>query len=156
MASTIRKVEKIRQIVKLKHIMKRWKATSLRRGSNTDSDSDSSPARRIPAGFLAVYVGSEKRRFVIPTRYLNLPIFVSLLKKAEEEFGFHSQGGLVLPCEVGFFKGVLKILERDEHRFRGLKMEEMLNLFTDVSLDSCKEESSSRHGFTPLLKKAKI
>ncbi|KAF8400179.1 hypothetical protein HHK36_013475 [Tetracentron sinense] len=165
MATTVKRVEKIRQVVLLKQIVKRWKTMSLKRrsflshpGSDSDSDSGSSSSsnRRIPSGSLAVYVGPERRRFVIPTRYLNLPIFVSLLKKAEEEFGFQSDGGLVLPCEVGFFKGVLKLLEKDEQRFRRLQLDEFLNMFAEIGFDYCKEGNNPSHGFTPLLQKARV
>ncbi|KAI3831028.1 hypothetical protein MKX03_011635 [Papaver bracteatum] len=61
--------------------------------SSSESNSNSRNRRRslkgIPSsGNLAVYIGPERRRFVIPTRYLNLPIFVSLLKQSKEEYGF--------------------------------------------------------------------
>ncbi|KAF8389476.1 hypothetical protein HHK36_026171 [Tetracentron sinense] len=132
--------------------MKRWKTMSLRRrsvlshsgsDSDTDSCSVSSSNRRIPSGSLAVYVGPERKRFVIPTRYLNLPIFVSLLKKAEEEFGFQSDGGLVMPCEVGFFKGVLRFLEKDEPRFRRLEFDEFLKMFSEMEFDFCDGPTSN-------------
>ncbi|KAK9269252.1 hypothetical protein L1049_001022 [Liquidambar formosana] len=154
MASAIKKVEKIRQIVRLKQVMQRWKNMSLR----TRSDADSGSSRRIPPGFLAVYVGVERKRFVIPTRFLNLPILVDLLNKAEEEFGFQSNGGLVLPCEVGFFRQVLTFLERDESRFGGLGLDEFLKMVSDVGLDSCKETTTNNtcHGFTPLLQKTRV
>ncbi|KAK6941746.1 Small auxin-up RNA [Dillenia turbinata] len=132
MASAIKKVEKIRQIVRLKQVMQRWKSMSIRGRSilsYSDSDSDlgssSGSTRRIPPGFLAVYVGLERRRFLIPTRFLNLPIFGSLLQKAEEEFGFQPSGGLVLPCDVKFFKELLKFLDRDEKKFGGLSLDEI-------------------------------
>ncbi|OVA19267.1 Auxin-induced protein [Macleaya cordata] len=151
---------KIRKIVQLKQVMKRWKVMSLGRRSDSDSDSDSGSStgsnRRIPSGFLAVYVGPERRRFVIPTRFLNLPIFVSLLKKAEEEFGYQSDGGLVLPCEVGFFKRVLKVLEKNEQRFRRLELDEFLKMFSEVGFDPCREGKDACHGFTPLLQKTRV
>lgn len=160
MAFAIKKVNTITQIVRLKQVMKRWKTISLklRSGpSDSDSDSDSIPTRkRIPSGSLAVYVGLERRRFVIPTRFLNLPLFVSLLDKAEEEYGFQSSGGLVLPCEVDFFKGALKLLERDEQRFGGIGFDEFLSMFSDPGLDSCKDSITVRHGFTPLLQKIRV
>ncbi|XP_068643891.1 auxin-induced protein 6B-like [Aristolochia californica] len=161
MASAFKKVDKIRQIVQLKQLMRRWKALSLRRRSGVsqidDSDSESvATPRKIPPGFLAVYVGPERRRFVIPTRYLNLPVFSSLLKMAEEEFGFQSRGGLVLPCEVDIFKGVLRILEKDEQRFCRLDLDDVLELFAEVGLDTCKEGSKSAHAFSPLLQKTRV
>ncbi|GFP98499.1 auxin-induced protein 6b [Phtheirospermum japonicum] len=73
----------ITQIVRLRHVVKRWKNKSLKRSStlcysssssDTDESADAHPA--TPSGSVAVYVGSERRRFVIPTRFLNLPVFV--------------------------------------------------------------------------------
>ncbi|BBG92714.1 SAUR-like auxin-responsive protein family [Prunus dulcis] len=165
MATAMKKVEKIRQIVRLKQLVMRWKLTSLRRRSVLSyDDSGAFPSgsnRRIPAGFLAVYVGAERIRFVIQARFVNLPVFVGLLKKAEEEFGFGCSGGLVLPCEVGFFKEILRFLERDESKFGRLGLEEFLKMVSEVGFDSCKElasnaaANSSCHAFTPLLQKAR-
>ncbi|KAA8535720.1 hypothetical protein F0562_030774 [Nyssa sinensis] len=148
MASAIKKVNKISQIVRLKQVMQRWKYMSLKSrsvisyddddsGSDSDLFSGSGSNRRIPSGSLAVYVGAERRRFVIPTRFLNLPVFVALLNKAEEEFGFQRSGGLVLPCEVGFFRELLKLLKRDEQRFGGLGLDELLKFFSEVGSDPC-------------------
>ncbi|KAK9281954.1 hypothetical protein L1049_004863 [Liquidambar formosana] len=166
MATTIKKVEKIRQIVQLLQIMKRWKARStlkrkhlLTLSSTDSSDSDSSSplsasTHRVPSGFLAVYVGMERQRFLIPTRYLNFPVFVALLKKAEEEYGFKFSGGIVLPCEVDFFVEVLKFLDKDERKFGKLELDEFLKIFSEVGFDSssCKEGYHySCNGFSPLM-----
>ncbi|KAL3623511.1 hypothetical protein CASFOL_032327 [Castilleja foliolosa] len=156
------KVNMISQIVRLRRAAKGWKNRSHNRhhsssSSDTDEPADSHPL--TPAGSVAVYVGSERRRFVFPTRFLNLPIFVALLDQAEEEFGFQP-GGLALPCETGFFRGVLGLLEKDEEKFRGLGIEEFSNLisrpdFEDYEPSSCKESSSSC-SFTPLLQNARV
>ncbi|KAI3868385.1 hypothetical protein MKW92_027146 [Papaver armeniacum] len=168
---------KIRKIVQLKQVMKRWKSMSLGKthhhsngsdssdsssssSSSSESDSNSRNRRRslkrIPSsGNLAVYIGPERRRFVIPTRYLNLPIFVSLLKQSEEEYGFQSNGGLVLPCEVVFFKRVLKLLDKDENRFRRLELDEFLNLFSDTVDPNYCREGTRDFGFAPLLPKTR-
>ncbi|EFJ24608.1 hypothetical protein SELMODRAFT_19563, partial [Selaginella moellendorffii] len=58
----------------------------------------SSPPSDVPKGSLAVYVGEEGRRFVIPISYLNHPLFQELLKKSEEEFGYTHYGAMHLPC----------------------------------------------------------
>ncbi|KAA0045669.1 auxin-responsive protein SAUR23-like [Cucumis melo var. makuwa] len=59
----------------------------------------------IPKGHIAVYVGENRRkRFVVPVSYLNHPSFLSLLNRAEEEFGFnHPSGGLTIPCKEDAF-----------------------------------------------------
>ncbi|KAJ7543187.1 hypothetical protein O6H91_09G028900 [Diphasiastrum complanatum] len=63
--------------------------------------------RDVPKGCLAVYVGQDRQRFVIPIGYLSHALFASLLRLSEEEFHFHHQGGLTLPCEIARFEDVL-------------------------------------------------
>lgn len=58
----------------------------------------------VPKGYLAVYVGDNMRRFVIPISYLNHPSFQDLLSQAGEEHGyFHPMGGLTIPCMEDVF-----------------------------------------------------
>ncbi|GAB4837670.1 hypothetical protein Ancab_002521 [Ancistrocladus abbreviatus] len=64
-----------------------------------------------PKGFLAVQVGEEMKRFIIPTSYLSHQAFGVLLKEAEEEFGFQQEGVLRIPCEVTVFENILKMVE---------------------------------------------
>ncbi|TYK15045.1 auxin-responsive protein SAUR71 isoform X1 [Cucumis melo var. makuwa] len=68
----------------------------------------------VPKGYLAVYVGPELRRFIIPTSYLSHSVFKVLLEKAEEEFGFDHSGGLTFPCEIETFKYLLKCMESQQ------------------------------------------
>ncbi|XP_021729326.1 probable cyclin-dependent serine/threonine-protein kinase DDB_G0292550 [Chenopodium quinoa] len=65
----------------------------------------------VPKGFLAVQVGEEMKRFVIPTKYLSHQAFSVLLKEAEEEFGYQKEGVLRIPCEVEVFENILKAVE---------------------------------------------
>ncbi|XP_020228531.1 auxin-responsive protein SAUR40 [Cajanus cajan] len=80
-----------------------------------DSDEDScyspQPPHDVPKGYLAVYVGPELRRFIIPTTYLSHSLFKVLLEKAAEEFGFDHSGGLTIPCEIETFKYLLNCME---------------------------------------------
>lgn len=162
MAGAMKKVDKIRQIVHLKQLMMRWKTISLRRRTTLHhqpsfSDSvGSKPCtpRRAPSGFVFVYVGPERKRFVIPARFLNLPVFAGLLKETEEVFGLRCTGGLVLPCEVPFFGNMVKHLEKDEHKYGKLSLEEYVNMVSEVGTDSCCKESIV--AFTPLLQKARV
>ncbi|KAI8553267.1 hypothetical protein RHMOL_Rhmol05G0002300 [Rhododendron molle] len=133
------KVTGIRQIVKLKELLQKWQSVALGskdndvpsdrphagispaiskrlRSFNTcDSDEDGcqspEPPHDIPKGYMAVYVGPELRRFVIPTSYLSDPVFKVLLEKVEEEFGFDHSGALTIPCEIETFKYLLKVME---------------------------------------------
>ncbi|KAK2435163.1 auxin-induced protein 6B [Trifolium repens] len=68
----------------------------------------------MPKGYLAVYVGEQQKRFVIPISYLNQPLFQDLLSQAEEEFEYnHPMGGLTIPCTEDVFQHITS-------RFNGL------------------------------------
>ncbi|XP_045801840.1 auxin-induced protein 6B-like isoform X1 [Trifolium pratense] len=78
-------------------------ATAIRRASFSSSQT-SSKVTNVPKGYLAVYVGEEMKRFVIPMSYLNQTSFQDLLSQAEEEFGYdHPMGGLTIPCTEDVF-----------------------------------------------------
>ncbi|KAH6799214.1 hypothetical protein C2S51_035698 [Perilla frutescens var. frutescens] len=78
-----------------------------RRGRSTAA------ARVAPTGCFTVYVGAEKQRFVIKTEYANHPLFKMLLEDAELEYGFSSEGPLLLPCHVDLFCKILAEMEMD-------------------------------------------
>ncbi|KAK1290122.1 Indole-3-acetic acid-induced protein ARG7 [Acorus calamus] len=151
-------MEPVSPIARWKRLLRRWKDSRLLRRLPSTPRSASNHHPRIPPGHLAVYVGTQRRRFVIPTRYLNLPIFVSLLKKAEEEFGFESPGGLTLPCDPDSFEWVLKALERDERGFRDISLDEALRTLS-LDVDSAAiggGDGRSCKGFSPLLDGARV
>ncbi|XP_054779817.1 auxin-responsive protein SAUR15-like [Prosopis cineraria] len=139
-----KKSNKIREIVKLQQILKKWKklatassaaavAGAATSGSNkgmkffkrtlsfTDVVSACSDSNSVvvPKGFLAICVGEELKRFTIPTEYLSHPAFQVLLREAEEEFGFHQEGVLKIPCHVSLFEKVLKVVEDKRPMFFG-------------------------------------
>ncbi|CAK7323759.1 unnamed protein product [Dovyalis caffra] len=153
----------ISEVALLKRAMKRWKSINIKRkalliSSNHSPYASNGSTCRIPSGFLAVYVGEERIRFLIPTRFLRLAIFKALLEKSGEEYGFKFSGGIVLPCEVDLFKQLLKFLDKDEKKYGRLEVNELLKLISEVGYDSypsCKQfrSSSDHHAFrTPLLK----
>ncbi|KAF0925127.1 hypothetical protein E2562_015410 [Oryza meyeriana var. granulata] len=72
----------------------------------------------VPKGYFAVYVGSEARRFVVPTSYLCQPAFRELMERAAEEFGFGQAGGLRLPCREDDFEATVAALEARRRRRR--------------------------------------
>lgn len=137
-----KKSNKIREIVRLQQILKKWKklanapknTTSNNNSSNSScnnintssksikflkktlSFSDSSSSNMaaevvVPKGFLAVCVGEEQKRFIIPTDYLGHQAFGILLREAEEEYGFQQEGILKIPCQVAVFEKILKVVE---------------------------------------------
>lgn len=69
----------------------------------------------VPAGHVAVCVGSNSRRFVVRATYLNHPVFNNLLVQAEEEYGFSNHDGpLAIPCDEVLFEEVLRSISRSE------------------------------------------
>lgn len=75
------------------------------------SSSCSSPFRKPPIGFVALYVGEERRKFVVPMGYLPHPLFKMMLEKSSEEFGFDQKNGLVVPCSVEVFQELVSVVE---------------------------------------------
>ncbi|VVB08883.1 unnamed protein product [Arabis nemorensis] len=129
-----KKSNKIREIVKLQQILKKWRkqANASKAASNNKNNQDHNissngggnksikflkralsftDATAVPKGYLAVSVGLEKKRYTIPTEYLSHQAFHVLLREAEEEFGFQQAGVLRIPCEVAVFETILKIME---------------------------------------------
>ncbi|KAI4323763.1 hypothetical protein L6164_023344 [Bauhinia variegata] len=67
----------------------------------------------VPKGYIAVYIGEEMKRFMVPISYLNHSSFQELLSQAEEEFGYdHPMGGLTIPCREQVFLDVISSLNR--------------------------------------------
>ncbi|XP_042520790.1 auxin-responsive protein SAUR71-like [Macadamia integrifolia] len=81
----------------------------------------------VPQGHLPVYVGEEMERFVVSAEFLHHPIFVELLKRSAQEYGYEQKGVLRIPCRVLVFERVLEALkDGDETR----DLEELLRSFS--------------------------
>ncbi|XP_040990501.1 auxin-responsive protein SAUR71-like [Juglans microcarpa x Juglans regia] len=63
------------------------------------------------AGCFSVYVGPQKQRFVVKIKFANHPLFAMLLEEAESEYGYNSEGPILLPCAVDLFYEVLAEME---------------------------------------------
>ncbi|KAJ9164514.1 hypothetical protein P3X46_024082 [Hevea brasiliensis] len=157
-----KKSNKITDIVRLQQILKKWKkAATSHKNSNascsssttntikfikrTLSFSDVSAASSndaVPKGFLAVCVGKELKRYVIPTEYLGHQAFGILLREAEEEFGFQQEGVLKIPCQVSVFEKILKVVEEKSDVYLLHELG-----FNNVEISSC--WSSSDYELTP-------
>ncbi|KAI9127014.1 hypothetical protein K1719_001573 [Acacia pycnantha] len=84
-----------------------FRLPGVRKASSFTSKVASSRSREVPKGYLAVYIGDEMKRFVIPISYLNQPSFQELLSQAEEEYGYdHPMGALTIPCREDVFLNV--------------------------------------------------
>ncbi|XP_074573631.1 auxin-responsive protein SAUR71-like [Curcuma longa] len=58
-------------------------------------------------GHVPVYVGEEMERFEVPTRLLNRPAFVELLRLSAQEYGYEQRGVLRIPCPAPLFRRLL-------------------------------------------------
>ncbi|XAR58629.1 hypothetical protein NMG60_11014104 [Bertholletia excelsa] len=65
-----------------------------------------------PEGCFSVYVGSERKRFVIKAKYANHPLFQTLLEESKLEYGYNSGGPILIPCKVDQFCEVLEEMKR--------------------------------------------
>ncbi|KAK4378219.1 hypothetical protein RND71_000081 [Anisodus tanguticus] len=109
MSPDIGKSNKIRCIVRITQMIRQWKRRSV-------SSSSKRIAPDVPAGHVAISVGSSCRRFVVRATYLNHPIFRKLLIQAEEEYGFSNNGTLAIPCDEFVFEEILRFVSRSGSR----------------------------------------
>ncbi|KAL2560025.1 auxin-responsive protein SAUR40-like [Forsythia ovata] len=79
--------------------------------SDHDVENRGRKCRVTPEGCFSIYVGPQKQRFVIKTEYVNHPLFKTLLEEAESEYGYSTEGPLMLPCDVDIFVKVLVEME---------------------------------------------
>ncbi|XVF49570.1 hypothetical protein PTKIN_Ptkin04bG0023000 [Pterospermum kingtungense] len=95
---------------------KSWHCTPTSSLSSTLEDDHKGKKKRqvAPEGCFSVYVGPQRQRFVIKTEFANHPLFKMLLEDAELEYGFTSEGPLLLPCDVDLFYKVLAEIDSGE------------------------------------------
>lgn len=130
----LKKSNKITEIVKLQLILKKWRRLATNSSKSSTSSKSIKFLKRtlsftsnsiqagsggfsgdiVPKGYLAVCVGEELQRFIIPTEYLGHSAFGILLREAEEEFGFQQEGILRIPCDVAVFETSLKVIEKQQ------------------------------------------
>ncbi|QCD88643.1 auxin-responsive protein SAUR50-like [Vigna unguiculata] len=101
----IRKSNKLPQHAVLKQILKRCSSLGKKNGYEDDGHPDD-----VPKGHFAVYVGENRTRYIVPISFLAHPEFQSLLRQAEEEFGFDHEMGLTIPCEEVVFRSLTSSL----------------------------------------------
>ncbi|XP_027906041.1 auxin-responsive protein SAUR24-like [Vigna unguiculata] len=86
-------------------------------GSGETSDGAAARNAKVPKGFIAVYVGPDFRRFIIPVRFLAMPDFTALMESVAEEYGCDHHGAIHIPCDEDYFE---QILTSCSHRKRAL------------------------------------
>ncbi|KAK8552464.1 hypothetical protein V6N13_120862 [Hibiscus sabdariffa] len=117
MSVALVKCSRIRCIVRLRQLLRRWRNKARMSASRIPSD--------VPAGHVAVCVGRSCRRFVVRVTFLNHPVFKNFLTQAEEEYGFSSQGPLTIPCEESVFEEVIGFISRSESGQSGRLVEDL-------------------------------
>ncbi|EYU40411.1 hypothetical protein ABFS82_14G118900 [Erythranthe guttata] len=99
------KYNKIRHIVRLRQMLRSWRIKATSPSSHHRSPPD------VPAGHVAICVGSNRRRFIVRASHLNHPIIRRLLSQVEEEYGFSSHPGpLAIPCDESLFEEILRLV----------------------------------------------
>lgn len=86
---------------------KSYNSAAACKASIKDDQKRKTKRQVTPDGCFAVYVGPEKQKFAIKTECVNHPLFKMLLEDAESEYGFSSEGPILLPCDVGLFYKIL-------------------------------------------------
>ncbi|KAG7034850.1 Auxin-responsive protein SAUR72, partial [Cucurbita argyrosperma subsp. argyrosperma] len=75
----------------------------------------------VPQGHVPVYVGDEMERFAVSAELLNHPVFVTLLEKSAQEYGYEQKGVLRIPCHVLVFERVLEAIRIGDQESRDLQ-----------------------------------
>lgn len=90
------KGEKIKGLMKLKMAITKLQ----RRREDGEEESAANLPNDVKKGHIAVVAvkGGEPKRFIVELGILKNPKFLSLLKLAEEEYGFYQKGVLKIPC----------------------------------------------------------
>ncbi|KAI7736615.1 hypothetical protein M8C21_025700 [Ambrosia artemisiifolia] len=91
------------QALALKNIIK--KDSNLR-----DDNNNNSYPTDVPKGHFVVYVGETRSRYIVPISWLHHKGFQSLLRQAEEEFGFNHGMGLTIPCHEEDFQSLFSVM----------------------------------------------
>ncbi|XP_022715404.1 auxin-responsive protein SAUR71-like [Durio zibethinus] len=71
----------------------------------------------VPHGHFPVYVGIDQtsmRRFIVSAEMLRNPIFVELLNRSAQEYGYEQRGVLRIPINVVVFERVLESLRQGQ------------------------------------------
>ncbi|KAK8559218.1 hypothetical protein V6N13_098806 [Hibiscus sabdariffa] len=84
--------------------------------------------RPVPQGHVPVYVGEEMERFVVNAELLSHPVFVGLLKKSAQEYGYEQKGVLRIPCHVPVFERVMEALRLG---IESRDLQDLLRSFSD-------------------------
>ncbi|XP_050226147.1 auxin-responsive protein SAUR71-like [Mercurialis annua] len=87
---------------------RRCARSTTRRGDSFRAARRAGGGKPVPEGHLPVFVGDEMERFVVSAELLNHPVFIGLLNKSAQEYGYDQKGVLRIPCHVLVFERVME------------------------------------------------
>ncbi|XWS16078.1 hypothetical protein CRYUN_Cryun34aG0054700 [Craigia yunnanensis] len=90
---------------------------SMLRSESPDLMEPTKQRSDVPHGHFPVYVGIDQtttRRFIVSAEMLRHPIFVELLNRSAQEYGYEQRGVLRIPINVVVFERVLESLRQGQ------------------------------------------
>ncbi|KAM7250442.1 hypothetical protein ACFE04_022325 [Oxalis oulophora] len=106
---SLRRARPIRNAIKKAAAARRARAAEAA-ADNNNNNSRPPSSGPVPQGHVPVYVGDEMERFVVNADLLNHPVFIELLEKSAQEYGYEHKGGLRVPCQVLEFERIMEDL----------------------------------------------
>ncbi|XWS40255.1 hypothetical protein CRYUN_Cryun18bG0124800 [Craigia yunnanensis] len=100
-----------KRLIELARKQQKTAAIKRRRISFTKSNTNADPVATSSKGHFTVYT-TDKKRFVVPLKYLNTNLFRELLKMSEEEFGIPVDGLITLPYDSTFLEYIMPFIPR--------------------------------------------
>ncbi|KAK8476567.1 hypothetical protein V6N13_142599 [Hibiscus sabdariffa] len=82
----------------------------LLRSDTTSRHRSAASLKSVPEGHVPIYVGEEMELFVVKAELLNHPVFIALLDRSAQEYGYDQKGVLHIPCHVLVFERVMEAL----------------------------------------------
>ena len=95
---------------KISMFMKKKSLNHSKNSYNRIDSTKSSKTRKVPKGYIGLYVGEKKKRYEIPVKYLSLPAFQELIVQSQaDELEPKKQGPIMLACRTEEFDQLLKL-----------------------------------------------
>ncbi|KAK8698360.1 hypothetical protein V6N13_114482 [Hibiscus sabdariffa] len=123
MKQLIRRLSRVADVSAQYNLLRPHASSTLRVGVKKQAP------RSVPQGHLPVYVGEEMERFVVNAELLNHPVFVGLLNRSAQEYGYEQKGVLHIPCHVLLFERVREALRL------GVESRDLQDLLLSFSYD---------------------
>ncbi|KAK6245963.1 hypothetical protein QUC31_000745 [Theobroma cacao] len=84
----------------------------------------------VPEGHVRVYVGKDIQcKFELEANFLNHPLFESLLRLSEQEFGYSYDGALRLACETDLFLYLVHLLKTSNPSAHYMDLADLISKF---------------------------